>query len=343
MHQVFVRASFTDLKPRPKALVPTLDMQIELILSKRSGGETLNVPDDTNAIIVHSIQGFLFWSTPGDDDWTRGYMGVGFPGPLYYPEGLREDEKPTQECTVAFPLSHNLVSRIEDLRAGGDARMRAFFRIDGYTTTTLRQFIPPRGHKADEPVDYSMLSESLRADQAAIPFHVNRLHLSDSRGQTQEIVIPKSRWVEDVLPGLGWSASKIVEIPLLGLGTELREADELLGDAENRFYLGDWAGSLTATRRTVEALEPIIKENMNPAHTWKETSAADKASDLVDRHIAWAKATLEYQSAVRAILHAGAHKPIPGATLERADAELGLMLALGLRRYVGLRMSAKPT
>lgn len=221
--------------------------------------------------------------------------------------------------------------------------MRAFFRIDGYTTTTLRQFIPPRGHKADEPVDYSMLSESLRADQAAIPFHVNRLHLSDSRGQTQEIVIPKSRWVEDVLPGLGWSASKIVEIPLLGLGTELREADELLGDAENRFYLGDWAGSLTATRRTVEALEPIIKENMNPAHTWKETSAADKASDLVDRHIAWAKATLEYQSAVRAILHAGAHKPIPGATLERADAELGLMLALGLRRYVGLRMSAKPT
>ena len=49
---------------------------------------------------------------------------------------------------------------------------------------------------------------------------------------------------------------------------------------------------------------------------------------------------MQYQGAVRSILNAGAHKPVPGATLERADAELGLMLALGLRRYVG-RMTAR--
>ena len=166
------------------------------------------------------------------------------------------------------------------------------------------------------------------------------LYFSDSRGSMtqQQFVVPKSRWIEDILPGLGWGVSRIVEIPMLRTGVKMQEADDLLEESERKFSLGDWAGSLTAARKTVEALEPVVKESINAAHTWKDRTAADKAADLVAKHKSWAEATMQYQGAVRSILNAGAHKPVPGATLERADAELGLMLALGLRRYVGLRV-----
>ncbi len=176
----------------------------------------------------------------------------------------------------------------------------------------------------------------------AQPFLINRLYFSVSRGQTtqQQVVVPKSRWVEDILPELGWGVSRIVEIPLPRTGVKMQEADGLLEESERKFTLGDWAGSLTAARKTVETLEPVVKESLNAAHTWKDRTAADKAADLVEKHKAWAEATMQYQGAVRSILNAGAHRPLPGATLDRADAELGLMLALGLRRYVGLRMKS---
>lgn len=311
MRQVFFRASYKDLKARPKSLVPTLDLEFEVSIFKRSPGEQVSVPDDTQYIVVPSIQGFLFWTVPGDNDWLGGYVGTGFPGPLFQPQQLREDEQPTAECTVSFPLSHDLISRFEDLRAGGDAKLRTFFRIEGIASSLAN----------------------------SVPFQVNRLYFSDSRGQMQQqVVVPKSRWIEGVLPELGWGVSRIVEIPMLGTAGKMEEADMLLDESERAFYLGDWAGSLTAARKTVEALEPLVKESINDAHTWKDRTAADKAADLVEKHKSWAEATMQYQGAVRSILHAGAHKPVPGATLERADAELGLMLALGLRRYVGLRM-----
>ena len=312
MRQVFFRASYKDLKARPKSLVPTLDLEFEVSIFKRSPGEQVGVPDDTQSILLPSIQGFLFWTVPGDNDWLGGYAGTGFPGPLFQPQQLREDEQPMVECTVSFPLSYDLISRFEDLRAGGDAKLRTFFRIEGIASSP----------------------------NVAQPFLINRLYFSDSRGSMtqQQFVVPKSRWIEDILPGLGWGVSRIVEIPMLRTGVKMQEADDLLGESERKFSLGDWAGSLTAARKTVEALEPVVKESINAAHTWKDRTAADKAADLVAKHKSWAEATMQYQGAVRSILNAGAHKPVPGATLERADAELGLMLALGLRRYVGLRM-----
>ena len=341
LRNIYIRAGFKDLRVAAKSYVPALELDVELTMSKSTPGEMLQVPDGTQSLTFDSAQGYLFWHVEGKGDWTHGFLALGLPGPAWYSQVLREDS-PTQDCTLVFPLSHAIVSKLEDLRSGRDATLRASVRLGGFTTTLFKQFNPPSGTKGDTPVTRTEFSQAVEQDSVNVPFYLNRVLLSDRFGTNQVIVIPKSRWAEDVLPGLFWGVSKIIELPLAGVEDSMKETDRLIEEAQKKFYDGDWTGSLTASRKAVETLHPLLKAHVNPAHTDKDKgkTAEQKADDLTERFQSLAASALGYQSAVLGMLHAGAHKPVPGSTLERPDAELGFLLALGLRRYVGTRMQA---
>ena len=338
MRNVYIRAGFKDLRVVTKSLVPALELEVEITMSKSTPGEMLQIPEGAQSICIASIQGYLFWHGPAHADWTSGFIAIGLPATTWYSQVLREDSS-TQDCTLVFPLSDTIISKVEGLRSGKDATMKASVRVGGYSTMLLKQFNPP-DIKGGEPVTQTIFSQSAERDFVNVPFHLNRIMLADRYGTAQIIVVAKSKWAEDILPGLGWGISKIVELPLAGVGDSLKDTDKLLDDAERKFYDGDWPGSMTASRRAVETLQPIMKAHINPAHTDKDQgkSAEAKADDLAETFEALAGAMLGYQGAVRRMLAAGAHRPVPGATLERPDAELGLLLALGLRRYVGVRL-----
>ncbi len=337
--QQFLRASFKDLRPLSNSLVPALELEIEMTLAKATPGASLPLPDNYQQVWVDAVQGFLFWGLP-TGDVASGYLATGFPGPLFFSSGLRDDS-PALDLTVVFPMAAETVSRIENLRVGKDAVFRAYFRLSGYVQAVQGHVTPPPGFKGESSVTLSMLQQ----DMAGVPFHIGRLHVTDSSGTQLPIKVAKSRWAEEILPGLGLGVSKVIEIPLAGVEDSLKETDKLLDEAHRKFFDGDWTGSLTSSRKAMETLQPVVKAHINPAHADKAKgiSAEQKADDLALSFEELAKAMLEYQGAVRGLLHAGAHQPVPGATLERADAELGLMLALSVRRYVGVRMlPAKP-
>jgi hypothetical protein len=331
--QQFIRAAFKDLRPLRDAIVPALELEVEVSLSKGGPGESFPLPDNYTQVWLTAAEGYLFWNTGGDIG--SGYLATGFPAPLFYASGMRDDS-PALDLNLVFPMSAETVARIENLRMGRDAIFRAYFRLSGHVQVMQGHITPSPAFKGESSLVQSMVS----LDQVGVPFHVNRLHLTDRSGTQQLIKIAHSRWAEDILPGLGWGVSKVIELPLTGVEDSLKETDKLLDEAHRKFFEGDWTGSLTASRKAMETLQPIVRSHINPGHADKGAgvSAEQKADDLTQSFEDLAKAMVGYQRAVRGVLHAGAHQPIPGATLERADAELGLMLALSVRRYVGVRM-----
>ncbi len=89
-----------------------------------------------------------------------------------------------------FPLNNQLVSRIEELRAGRDANFRAYFRASGFAQVLQGHVNIHGAAKLSSPV----LEDKVLMDTAAVPFHVGRLHLIDRSGTTKPIVVAKSKW-----------------------------------------------------------------------------------------------------------------------------------------------------
>jgi len=176
-----------------------------------------------------------------------------------------------------------------------------------------------------------------------VPFHIDRLIPATVRGQIQLIEIDKSKWVEEILPGLGFGAWKIYEIPV-SEAADLGKVNEYIDQAAKHLNAGDWKDSLARSRDAVQALEPFLKKYANNAYADKGHGTADeKMARLVTSFSGLASSMLDFQSKVFGLLSAGSH-PLPaGTTIERPDAEFGLTVAMACLRYVGTRMSEAPS
>lgn len=331
----YVRAELDGIDALSEAVGPTLRVNVRVALSHSGSGISVSVPDTATSIRILSLDAQMFWYTPAEGGSHQSlFLASGVPYPWY--------QLPTVSAagdasvTLLFPLHSELVGRIEEIRHGDKARFQVVLRISGTFSTSVNTLRPPRKGSSGA-VSWTGLEE------LGMPIEQHQAVLLEEipvrQGTRQHIEVEKSRWAEEILPGLGWGMWRTVEIPLAALQSDLGKVDDWLHEAEKQLHLADWPASLTASRRAVEAMKPYFEKYINPVHTQQRgPAAAMKATDLTDAIEAWAKSAMGVSEAARKLLHAGAHDVPSGATLERADAELGLMFAVALRRYVGLRM-----
>lgn len=303
MKAYFLSAMSDRIDPFPTSIGPVIQMSVRLSLSQSGDGQRIEVPDGAKSLNIFDIRAQLrYVQTKGPEL----FLAEGFPyawssGDLHF-EGY-----PTA-FALLFPLRSDQIARIEDLRGGGKIKLHAFISVTAVSKLPL-EFIP-------------------------IP-------QMEIRSVNQQIIeVEKSKWVEEILPGLGWGTWKVFEIPFSDAKGNMAEIDELLNDAQKQFGLGNWADCLTASRKAVEGLQPYAKEFVNQVHSDdRGGTATEKMHELEKEFQNLATSMLNFQASVRKMLAAGAHKPPQGSSVERADAELGLMIVVALRRYVGLRMS----
>src|SRR2546422_10847271 len=154
--QAFIRAAFKELRALRDSIVPALELEFEITLSRAGPGEALPLPDNYLQVWIPAIQGFLFWS-PTAGDIASGFIATGLPGPLFYSSGLRDDSQALL-CTVVFPMTAETVARIENLRKGKDPVFRAYFRFSGFVQAMQGHVTPTPAFKCETALTQSMLS-----------------------------------------------------------------------------------------------------------------------------------------------------------------------------------------
>jgi len=341
---LYLRAEFKEARAREDAVVPTLEVDIALYASGTASGQSFTVPEEVTGFNVDHIVGSLFLRQEGNSDMIAGFLGFGHPSPTSYVQVVREGSVPAEQ-TLWFPLSPSTVSRIENLRRGAKARFHLELKVSGSYWQLIRTFNPPKREEVDRghPLPVEDLEKYAGSSDIAVPFHVDRLIPATARGQNQAIEIDKSKWVEEILPGIGFGAWKIYELPVSEEAI-LGKANEYVDQAARHLNAGDWKDSMSRSRDAVQALEPFLKKYANNAYSDKgHGTAEEKMAKLVASFSGLASSMLDFQSKVFGLLSAGSHPLPPGTTIERPDAEFGLTVAMACLRYVGARMREPPS
>ncbi len=304
MKNYSVRAIYDNLDALSQSVGPALQLSLDLTVAKMSasGAVSVGVPDTATRLDVYDVRAQLYFIHP---DGSHRFLVEG--APIYWNPIFLSLEGSSTRIALVFPIRNEQLIHVEDMRKGGKVRMKATLRILGATDN------PP--------------------GMIAVP------EMEIRQGSSQFIEVEKSKWVEDVLPRMGWGSWRLIEIPFSATQDELGKIDDLLGEAHKQYGMGNWADCLTVCRKAVEELQPHVKEFVNPAHSDDRGGPAPKKiEELGEEFKNLSTSMLEFQAGVRKMLAAGAHKLPLGTTLERADAEFGILLTIALRRYVGLRM-----
>lgn len=140
MTNAIIRADFRDIRPKPKAVVPTLEIEVAFTLSKTGDGPNFDVAD-AGRLTITGVVPSLYWRESGEGDWTARLIGVGQMGSTGGASVLRPAEG-TFNCNLVFPLSSEAVSRIEALRNGRKAKFRVGLRLTGYHTKAFDVLLP---------------------------------------------------------------------------------------------------------------------------------------------------------------------------------------------------------
>ncbi len=344
MRNLYLRAEFKEARARENAVVPTLEVDVVLYASRTGGGQSFTLPQEVTGFSVDRIVGSLFLRQTGNSDMIAGFIGFGHLAPTSYVQEVRDGGVPA-EHTLWFPLSPSTVSRIENLRNGAKARFHLELRVSGLYRQQIRTFSPPEAESGDRghPVAVEDLRTYANYADLAIPFQIDRLIPATARGQNQPIEIDKSRWVEEILPALGFGAWRTYELPVSD-DAALGKVNEYVDQAAKHLNTGDWKDSLSRSRDAVQALEPYLRKYANDAYSDKRHGSADsKMAELVASFMGLASGMLDFQSKVFGILSAGSHPLPPSTTIERPDAEFGLTVAMACLRYVGTRMREAPS
>lgn len=192
-------------------------------------------------------------------------------------------------------------------------------------------------------VNQEWLSQYIKTETVLTPFHVDSMFLMTGRGEGNiDIEVEKSRWAEDILPGLGFGVWKTYEIPVSNEAA-LGKVDDYIAQAVKNFYTGDWKDSLARSRDAIQALQPYLEKHGNPVYTDKKGPSDQKFTEMVASFSNLASSMYDFQAKTFSLLSAGAHPESPGMMVERADAELGLTIAMACRRYVGARIAETST
>jgi hypothetical protein len=334
MPQVYLRADFKDIHAKPMTVPPTLEAVLAFTLNNSGPGHPMMLPEGASTVYITGVVPYLFWREPGEGDWYARSIAAGSLAPGTILPQIRPAEGAC-ECTLLFQLSSELVSKLEGLRNGRKAKFRLTLRVTGHYTRPMEIFSPPRPEV--------VATGKTRVEQIEVPFSIDSMNVSTGRGEnSMDIEVEKSRWAEEVLPVLGYGVWKTYEIPISDLPA-LGKVDEYIEQAAKQFEIGEWKASLARSRDAVQTLEPYLKKYGNPVYSDRKGGPSEqKFGDLTDAFSKLASTMYEFQSKVFGLLSAGSHPEADGTTVERADAELGLTVAMACRRYVGSRMLKEP-
>ena len=143
-----------------------------------------------------------------------------------YPQTITRD--------IEFPLDAYRIEKIEEQRKGADLKIR----LDLYFIIGIYEPLIVKSGEGQQAKDF--LTEILT-----------------SFVQLQEIKIPQSHWVKDILPKMGYSEYLLVEIPKSN--KIIREAWDYIEKAETAFMRWDTQGVFANCREVGKLLDNAIK------------------------------------------------------------------------------------
>ncbi len=137
------------------------------------------------------------------------------------------------------------------------------------------------------------------------------------------IRIPKSDWVDNHLPALGFKTASLIEVPQL-VDIEFAETIVYVNDAWKQYSMGEYHRVLTDCRKAIECLSDKIKskgfEKEELLQDGKKKIVPDWDKFLDNEELGDAVATINRK--ISRITSTGAH---PGRIICREDADFALM------------------
>lgn len=319
MKNPWVSATLLGFEPQAVAVNPTLGVTFELEFNEDSQGVQVSreSPEQKGLrLVVMSIDAALFYGLKDQID-QKGYLATGTVVPPFGISTVVEGDHYGQG-TVVFPLTHQLVKRVEDLRLGGDAHFRVVMRVSG----VLQH--PAWGG-------------------TMFPLVLDRLFLQRTkRDSSPTLTVPKSEWGEKMLPALQYGKWQVYELPL-GEIPPVKGVDEYIADAFAQYQSGNYKRAVSASRDATEALRDYIKQAVNPTFGDPKASAQEKVDRVSGTWSSLVESMLDFDGALTSLMAVGAHPRPAELTVTRYDAELALSIAASWRRYVALRLAGLHT
>jgi len=205
---------------------------------------------------------------------------------------------PTSDKSIRYQLelSHYTLEQIEKLR-GGDLLLRA-------SSTLIVQRVGGEGYSSH-------------------PFLF-------------DFEIAKSKWVEKILPELGYKHVSLVEIPDLPDG-EFAQITQYLNAAWRDKMMGQYDGALTNCRKALEALgkqirsmgfETLREDGVGKRPDWKELFRSEDLGDIIGK----------LHQKVIGFTVPGAHA---GKAINREDGDLAILTTHGLVQFAISKMKSR--
>jgi hypothetical protein len=210
------------------------------------------------------------------------------------------------QVTFAIPLDSKAIDRIERSRNGN---LQAAIRIK----PLLAVYSP--GDKAIETLRYGYV-------------------------QDMRFTIPKSEWVEKILPGLGYKGLELMEFPI-GEGAvakEFQQAVEEFTQARQHLLNAEWERAVHRCRNVIEL---IVSARTSSAAVTSRFS--DKINGFINDHLTanaeQAKLIGKQMNMLWEVCSSAAH-PLPNVA--RPDAEFILRTTMSLIVYCGALLKGTP-
>lgn len=232
-------------------------------------------------------------------------------GQLIYTSFLVPDSQlpimwPNNQIVIRFyaELDHYRLSQIEKIREGGDLQI------------------------------FMELSFIIRTIKTSSSEYLTRQSSSVSIGGR----IPKSDWVERILPRLKFKDVSLIEIPKIE-NPEFNEVVDEINDAWKQYSMGEYDKVLTECRKAMEALGKIVKNKGLEKEVTDEKGEKKTVPD-------WEKAVGDeeigeiiavFVKKLFGFLTPGSHL---GKSINREDAELAILNTHALANYVARKLLA---
>jgi len=150
--------------------------------------------------------------------------------------------------------------------------------------------------------------------------------------------IPKSDWVERVLPQLKFKDVSLIEIPKIE-NPEFSEVVGEINDAWKQYSMGEYDKVLTGCRKAMEALGDIVKDKGFKKEATDEKGEKKTVPDwekaVDDEKIG--KIIADFVQKLFGFLAPGSHY---GKSINREDAELAILNTHALANYVARKLLA---
>jgi hypothetical protein len=317
---IYFDARLVNVRAHGSAHIPVLDVQVEVKAQSWGGGESVRVQyekGDDVQLTPFLVDPYLTWNPDPNgagESWSQ-FVARGFPKSTRV-NPLSVDGEPAAQYELLFPIAPATLSQMEETRAD-KPRFGVVLRFSGIVQRKVPSATAP---PIPEPF------------QITVP-----VWRADARGQPPEI--ERSKWVDEILPGLGAGAWIVYEIPTVAFEGSA-QVDEYLRNAVTQFNHHEWKLCVAACRDVVEALEPELAAEVNTAFGGRGGSAPRKTRALMEGYANLIEAIQTFQASSKSFLAAGAHPERPEQLIERPDAEFALWIALAMRRYVGMRLKS---